>query len=304
MPYVDDLIVFYKNDLKKKSFTEKIKYLRGLRKDLHARRFDLVIDLQGLMKSTLIGLLSGCRNRIGYWELREGSSLFTKPVYGPNAKGHIIERYLDVIRSLGPVDDSITYPLPDYSAHRDKMAHLLGEIGLSGPLALIFPGASWETKRWPVEKYVALSQKLANNGLTVAIGGGPSEIALAERVAKMSLPLKLPNLAGKTDIMDLMGLVSLASLSLGSDSGPLHIATATGTPAISLFGPNDGRRTGAYGPLSRNIASPAPCSPCFKRKCPKSFICMDQIEVDQVYQTGLELLALAKPKPLPTVAGA
>ncbi|MDR2366503.1 MAG: glycosyltransferase family 9 protein [Deltaproteobacteria bacterium] len=297
-PYVDDLVIFYKNDLKKKSLGDKIKYLWQLRKELHAREFDLVIDLQGLMKSALISVLSGCRRRIGYWELREGSSLVTKAIKGPNAKGHIIERYLDVIRYLGPTTAQVRYPLPDFTGPREKMAQNLRGLGIEGPLALIFPGASWETKRWPPGKYAALSKKLAADGLTVAVGGGPGDSALAQEVIALSRPVGLTDLTGKTGLTDLMALVSLASLALGSDSGPLHMATATGTPTVSLFGPNDGNRTGTYGPLSRNISSPAPCSPCFKRKCPKSFICMDMIGVDQVYGTGRELLALAKPRPI------
>ncbi|MDR2386295.1 MAG: lipopolysaccharide heptosyltransferase II [Deltaproteobacteria bacterium] len=297
-PYLDETIVFYKNDLKKKTLGGKIKYLWNLRKELRAHHFDLVIDLQGLMKSTLVGILSGCDERVGYWELREGSSFFTKPIMGPNAKGHIIERYLDVIRHFGPVSKQLHYPLPDFSAQKEKMALDLKTQGLSGPMAAIFPGASWETKRWPIEKYAALVNLLAQQGLNVIIGGGSADTSLAQEIIKLCAPLKLFDLSGQTDILRLMALVSLASLALGSDSGPLHLATATNTPTVSLFGPNNGQRTGAYGPLSRNISSKAPCSPCFKRKCPKTFVCMEQIEVEQVFQTSQELLALAPPKPI------
>ncbi|MDR2301748.1 MAG: glycosyltransferase family 9 protein [Deltaproteobacteria bacterium] len=297
-PYVDDVIVFYKNDLRKKNLGGKIKYLWGLRKELRARDFDLVIDLQGLMKSTLVGILSGCDERVGYWELREGSSFFTKPIMGPNAKGHIIERYLDVVRHFGPVPNELHYPLPDYSAQKNALAQNLKSQGLSGPMAIIFPGASWETKRWPVDKYAALVKDLSQKGLNVSVGGGFGDTELAGEIIERCAPLKLFDLSGKTDILGLMALVSLASLALGSDSGPLHLATATNTPTVSLFGPNNGKRTGAYGPLSRNISSPAPCSPCFKRKCPKTFVCMELIGEEQVFETSQELLALAPPKPI------
>ncbi|MDR1676988.1 MAG: glycosyltransferase family 9 protein [Deltaproteobacteria bacterium] len=294
-PYIDDLIIFYKNDLKKKTLREKIKYLWQLRKDLHTRKFDLVLDLQGLMKSTLIGILSGCHRRVGYWELREGSFLFTKPIYGPNANGHIIERYLDVIRSLGPISNEVVFPLPDYSESRAKLAESLKNKGIKERLALFFPGAGWQSKIWPMEKYAALAKKLHADGLSVVIGGGAADEAMAKAIIEQSSPCKPLDLTGQTDLPGLMALVSLGTVALGSDTGPLHLAAATGTSTVSLFGPSSGHRAGTYGPFSRYVATTAPCSPCFKRICPKKFICMNMIEVDQVYRVCSEVLHLTSP---------
>jgi heptosyltransferase-1/heptosyltransferase-2 len=300
-PFIDDLVIFEKNKLKRKSLPGMMGFLWRMRKDLHTRNFDLVLDLQGLMKSTLIGLLSGCRNRIGYWELRECSSFFTKPIYGANAKGHIIQRYLDVIRSLGPVPDEISFPLPDYSGPRAKLAESLRSRGLTGPLALLFPGAGWVSKLWPVEKYAALAGKLSADGLSVAIGGGVDDGSLASGIIAKSPEPKPLDLTGQTDLTSLMALVSLASVALGSDTGPLHLAAATGTPTVSLFGPSSGERAGTYGPLSRYVATTAPCSPCFKRCCRKTFICMEMIEVERVHLTCSEVLTMASPKPIQDV---
>ena len=91
-PYIDNKIIFHKNDMKKMSFLGKLSYLNKLRKELHSYHFDLVIDLQGLMKSTLIVMLSGAKERIGYSDLKEGSGYFTKRICGPNRNGHVVER--------------------------------------------------------------------------------------------------------------------------------------------------------------------------------------------------------------------
>ncbi|MDR0354927.1 MAG: glycosyltransferase family 9 protein [Deltaproteobacteria bacterium] len=293
-PYVDELIVFYKNDLKKKSLPKKISYLAELRRELHSRRFDLTLDLQGLMKSSLIALLSGCRRRLGYCEMREGSFLVSRPVYGPNRDGHVIERYRDVIRSLGPISEEVAFPLPDFSEPRREMEELVSSLGLRPPLALLFPGAGWASKLWPAEKYAELARKLSAMGVSAAIGGSRAEGGLAKAIQDQAPELKMPDLTGKTDILGLMGLVSLAAVCVGADTGPLHIAAAAGAPTVSLFGPSSGQRAGTFGPLSRYVASSASCSPCFKRNCPKTFVCMDAIDTDEVFAACREVLERAK----------
>ncbi|MDR1109343.1 MAG: glycosyltransferase family 9 protein [Deltaproteobacteria bacterium] len=297
-PYIDDVIVFRKNALRKMALREKARYLWNLRGELHARRFDLVLDLQGLLKSTLIALLSGCRRRYGYCEMREGSFLFTRPIRGPHARGHVIERYRDVVRFLGPVPDEVTFPLPDFSAPRARLAADLASMGLRSPLALLFPGAGWESKLWPLQKYAVLAQSLAADGLSVAIGGTAGDGPLAQGIIRLCPPPVPADLTGKTDLAGLMALTSLASVCLGADTGPLHLAAAAGTPTVSLFGPSSGERAGTYGPLGRYVSTPAPCSPCFKRRCPGQFVCMDQVGVGQVLDKCREVLALVGPKPL------
>lgn len=283
-PYIDEKFIFRKNTLKKLPFFEKITFLRRLRAELHRRRFDLAIDLQGLFKSSLIAALCGCAERIGYCEMREGSFLVTRPVCGKNRQGHIIQRYLDVIRSLGDVPDEVVFPLPDFSREAEKMRGLLAQEGAAGKTAVFFPAAGWASKEWPPERYAHLAEKFAAKGVSVVLSGGAADAAKAEKIKKMAAPLKIIDFTGKTTIIELLGLVKQAAVCVGADTGPLHIAAAAGVPTVSLFGPSSGQRAGTYGPLSKYISAGAPCSPCFKRICPRGeFICMPFIGADQVF---------------------
>ncbi|MDR3348928.1 MAG: glycosyltransferase family 9 protein [Acidaminococcales bacterium] len=283
-PYIDEKFIFHKNALKKLPFWEKIAFLRRLRADLRRRRFDLAIDLQGLFKSSLVAVLSGCPNRIGYCEMREGSFLVTRPIYGKNSKGHVVQRYLDVIRSLGEIPEEVVFPLPDFSREAAKMRDLLAQAGAMGKLAVFFPAAGWSSKEWPPGHYARLAEKFAAQGVSVALAGGAADVGKAEKIKKMAAPLAIIDFTGRTTLIELLGLVKQASICVGGDTGPLHIAAAAGVPTVSLFGPSSGQRAGTYGPLNSYISAGAPCSPCFKRICPRrEFVCMPRIGVGEVF---------------------
>jgi len=287
-PFIDEKIIFYKNDLKKKSLWQKLVYLKQLRKDLHAHKFDLVIDLQGLMKSSLIAILSGCSNRIGYCEMREGSFLVTKAICGENSQNHVIQRYLDVIRYLGAKVDEVHFPLPDFIEQEKKIQAMLSEAGIEGKYAVIFPGAGWETKEWALERYAQLAQKLIEQGIAVVISGGPVDKEKGETITNLVNSPKLFNAIGKTSIIEVASLTKNASICIGGDTGPIHIAAAVGAPTVSLFGSSSSDRASAYG--SEVVTTTAYCSPCFKRKCPKVFICMDMISVEEVFEACKKMM--------------
>ncbi|MDR2613591.1 MAG: glycosyltransferase family 9 protein [Deltaproteobacteria bacterium] len=299
-PWIDRRILFRKSEIRRLGPCGRLRALGDLRREMRACRFDLVLDLQGLLKSALVAALSGCRNRMGYCEMREGSFLFSRPVRGPHSGGHVIERYRDVARSLGPVPAEARFPLPDASRERESFRRELLSRGLRGPLALLFPGAGWPSKLWPAARYARLAGMLAEAGLAVAAGGGPGDAPLAREIAALAPPgLYVPDLTGRTDIPGLMGLTSLAAVCIGADTGPLHLAAAQGTPTVSLFGPSSGERAGTWGSAARYVAGGAFCSPCFKRRCPRrEFICMGRIAPESVMAACREVLAPAPPRTL------
>jgi heptosyltransferase-1/heptosyltransferase-2 len=286
-PILNNIIIFPKKELKTFNLLKIWRILRSFRKKLKAKNYDLCLDLQALAKSSLVALLSGAKKRLAYWETREGSFLVSKGVKGPRAQDHVVERYLDVIRYLGPVTNELAYPLPDFGPLREIFAQKLIDLGAQEPRVVFFPGASWPTKLWPPENYAALGRELAKKGYALVLGGGSGEKLLTQKIKDLAPDLSWVDLAGQTDSRGLMALVSLAQLVVGSDSGPSHVATAVGRPTITLFGPNRPARTGAYGSLARNLASPAPCAPCFRKVCPKNFVCMAQISVDWVLKESL-----------------
>ena len=284
IPYIDNKIIFYKNDMKKMSFLHKLSYLRSLRKELHSYKFDLVIDLQGLMKSSLIVLLSGCSNSIGYCEMREGSFLFTKAICGPNAKGHVVQRYLDVVRYLGAKVGKVVFPLPAFTKERVKMQEILFAAGVTGQYAVLFPGSRWITKEWPVGHYAELSKMLLRKNIAVVIAGGNDDREKGHKIKELVASEGIIYLTGQTTLTEMAGLIKDASLCVGGDTGPMHVAAAAGIPTVSLFGPVSPTRTGAYGRCSSFVVTDAPCAPCFKRICPRrEFICMPGIEPQEVF---------------------
>ncbi|MDR1082180.1 MAG: glycosyltransferase family 9 protein [Deltaproteobacteria bacterium] len=301
-PWIDDLVLFRKAEMRASGLIGKFRALADMRRAMRPMEFDLALDLQGLMKSTLVALLSGAARRLGYCEMREGSRLFTRPVTGPNRSGHVIQRYLDVVRSLGPVPDEVRFPLPDCSPEREVMRSRLLEAGAAGPLALLFPGAGWRSKLWPAAFYARLAGDLQSWGMTVALGGGPGDGPLAREIISLAgtpAGRAIPDLTGATDIRGLMGLTSLASVCAGADTGPLHLAAAQGTPTVSLFGPSSGERAGTWGPAARYVAAGVPCSPCFKRDCPrKDNFCMESIGPPAVLERLREVLGLFPPASL------
>lgn len=116
-PLVDEILYFDKAKFRKMGWKARWSYFKEMRSQLRARKFDLVIDLQGLFKSAVLAAASGCANRIGYCEMREGSGMVSRAITGPHAHAHVIERYLDVARYLGAQVETIEFPLPDLTEY-------------------------------------------------------------------------------------------------------------------------------------------------------------------------------------------
>ena len=164
--------------------------------------------------------------------------------------------------------------------------------------AVIHPGTGGAAKHWLNERWSAVGDALAEHGLQVVLTGGPGEQARVEQVAaEMHAPAH--NLAGATSFGQLAALMAQATLVLGVDSGPLHLAAATGAPTIHLYGPGDQRRFGPWGDPERHtvLHTELFCRPCgVLSHCPRGLAipeCMEQIAVAEVVA---ELQKLAEPR--------
>lgn len=285
-PTVDEVIYFDKVNFNKLSISGKVKEFFRLQRELQAKKFDLVIDLQGLFKSAVIAWLTGCPTRIGYNDMREGSGLISRAIHGVKDKGHIVQQYLDVIRFLGSDVQEPTFPMPTLIDEREKIRELLlsktPNIDWQKTVVLV-PGAGWITKEWPVEHFTEIAKRLIQDGNTVILAGGLAETAKGEAIEKALNNNGLINLIGKTNLRELAALMGIVSLCVGGDTGPVHIAAAMGCKIVALFGPSSGHRAGPYGKMVIIITSSESCCPCFKRKCPIQKNCMDKITVNEVY---------------------
>ena len=281
-PCIDELILFEK--AKFRSIGGFLREIGPFRRRLRTRRYDASLDLQGLFKSAAIVWNAGARQRIGTANMREGAHLVSRPVRGAHAEGHIVERYLDVARALGCRVGEVRFPVS--VSDRDRMAAdtLLAREGVQEgrPFVAFAVGANWPNKRWPVEHFAALADRLYHaHYVPVLVGGGRLDATLAEDILRAS---EIPpvNLVGRTNLKQLAHVFTRAALVLGGDTGPVHLAAGLRVPTVMLMGPTDANRNGPYGQIQNAIEVDRPCRGCWKRACPKGLDCLAAIPVDAV----------------------
>jgi lipopolysaccharide heptosyltransferase I len=217
---------------------------------LHALHFDTTIDLQCLTKSAVAAWLSGARRRIG--KAGEDGRELSRWIHNElvEADGtHVIEHYLNMLRPLGIQSSNVQFDLRETAADAHGVEQFLRARGLAGRrFALLNPGAGWPSKMWPTVRYGAMARYLGRqHGMpSIALWGIPSERPMAERIVETSA--RNGHLAPPTTMRELAALCRRAALFVGSDTGPMHLAVAVGTPTVSLHGPSRAEWCGAYGP--------------------------------------------------------
>ena len=278
-PWIDDI---YYVDRKK---IKNMPYLLQVRRELHARRFDLVIDLQMIAKSALIAALSGGKRRVGYWDAREGSFLVSHPIKGPHAHGHIIEQLLDVAAALGGDVSHFSFPFHDHGEETARVKQRLRAAGVAGPYVVLVPGTRGEHKKWPLSYWGELAKRLNEKGVFTVISGAPSEKDMGAAIKNMADSPLTVDFVGKTSLLELAALDEMAALHVSCDTGPLHIANAVQVPLIALFGPTLPDRSGPFGnPRADVLTAPHPGHPDSD---------MSAISVDQVLALALKKLERA-----------
>ena len=254
-------------------------------------RYDVVLDLQGLLKSTLYLLGSRAPVRVGFAAAREGAPLIlTHRVAVPPQPVHAVDRYLALAAAVGAAEAvrefTIAVDPSDVAAAQARLARL------PRPRVVLHPAARWPTKLWVADRWRALAAALAGAGWGVILTGGPADAPLAaEIVAGLERPPL--SLVGQVGLKGLAAVLREVDLMLTVDSGPMHIAAAVGAPIVALFGPTDPRRTGPPGP-ARVLRRDLSCSPCLDRRCriPERYRCMRELEVDEVVRAVRETVAL------------
>lgn len=265
-------------------------------RDLRARQFDLVLDLQGLFRSGFLARASGARRRVGFARTREFAWLFySDRVRVPDRDMHAVDRYYLLADPLDFADVPIAFELPVRPEARAQIdAVLAGEnIGPETRYVLIAPGTRWETKRWPVEHFAELVRLLKSNlDTAVVLAGAPDEADLARTVAAASGE-KVANLAGRTTIPQMVALVDRASAVVMNDTGPMHLAVALNKPLVALYGPTSPHRTGPYQRLDDVMRLDWDCSPCYLKRladCPYAHRCLRDLTPAQVADKVTSLL--------------
>lgn len=232
-----------------------------LRRRLRAAAFDVALDLQGLLKSGLLVAGSRAPLRIGFapGACREPlSALFTNHrVRPPTEARHVVEQYLSLLGPLGVRAPRAEFRLPADAAAEARIDDFIGASGLKprDRLVVVNPGAGRPDKRWPAGRFRELAARVAEElGAAVLVVWGPAELATATEIVGAGRPRVV--LAPPTDLDGLLAVLRRASVVVGGDTGPLHMAAALGTPCVGLYGPTSAQRNGPYGSGHRTLASP------------------------------------------------
>lgn len=270
---------------------------------LQSRRFDMVFDLQGLLRTGVMTMATRAPVRVGLQTAREGSSLTTNCVIADTSKivpAHA--RIWRVAESLGFGDHPRETRIIVSSADEEWADSLLAP--LPRPITAVHPGARWETKRWPVNQFAHLMERGTQewHGSTVILGSrGERSHAehlkqlMSEGVKRHSRAVQTPivNLAGQTTLKQLAALLSRVDLVVSNDSGPMHLAAGLGTPTLGLFTCTSAMRSGPAGSQHELVSTTVPCAASYCKKCPVSgngnLACLTELNVDRVWQ-GLERL--------------
>ena len=231
--------------------------MRRLIRDLRSRRYDLVIDAQGLMKSALLGLIAkGPVAGLDFASAREGVATLTYRRRFPVSRDmHAVQRVrtlfasaLGYERPAGPADYGLR-PAPRPARPRLVMLH----------------GATWATKRWPEEYWSELARQALGAGLEAVLRWHDNEErASAERIAAAAPgTVLLP----AQNLQALREVIAGATVIAANDSGPAHLAAALGVPGVTVYGSTRPAHNGTYGAGQVHLAAAFPCSPCRSRTC-------------------------------------
>jgi heptosyltransferase I len=270
--------------------------IRRFWRELRDIRYDIIIDFQGLLKSGVLVWLARGKRRIGFdrgMQHQEHSYLFLNERIPPvDMEVHALTRGLMLLGAIGVNTRCVVYDVPMSAGDHRQAASLLKRHGIDGarPLAAVNPVALWETKLWMNDRFAALADRLIGDmGVDVVFTGGPADRPVVDAIlARMTTPAV--NLAGKTSLKTLAALYRRAAFLVSTDTGPMHLAAAVGTPVVALFGPTAPWRTGPFGEGHRVVRTAPSCSPCFKRRCDeRRCCCMRGISVEMVLEAVRQL---------------
>jgi heptosyltransferase-2 len=269
------------------------------------RSFDLAVLLPNSLETALVASLARVPLRIGY--ATDGrQSLLTHPLALPEWRSsrHEVFYYLNIVAQLEWLtrqeqtflntqpDGSLEVSVGRKAAARDFLRARGVVVNEGRPLVALCPGSiNSRAKRWPAERYAALGDRLIDElGAEVLLIGSAAETEVSREVAgQMHNQPHL--LTGKTDLAQLVAILSLVDLLVTNDTGPAHIAAALSRPTLVIFGPTNPLTTRPFSPYGEIVREPPDCAPCMLRDCPIDHRCMTAITPDDIFERARVLLS-------------
>lgn len=281
-PWLDEIILFDRARVPWSVFP----FLSAVR----AGRYDLVLDLQRILKSGVISRVSGAPERLGFSSAntKELNHRFSTRQIEPQPEMKLkLLQYQAFGDALGLPPSQIEFGLRATEEERARARELLGDV--ERPLLAAILGSSW-----PSRVYIPDSIATVIRGLSDGVGsgqrlfpvllGGPDDVALGRAVVEKLAGAPVLDLSGRTSLRDLVAILPECTVAFGPDSGPMHIAAATGCPVVSLWGATASERSAPWGFERFALRGEIPCHPCYLRRCPIGRECMHRIAPQSVIE--------------------
>ena len=269
-------------------FPALIRLLKALRR----HHYDVIIDFQGLLRSSICAYLAKGKTVVGWEHPKEAlaAKFYTIKIADSNFP-HAVDKNLHLVRTFLNQPDlpspAEIKPLPVIQRNKERIKAKLGNFKIDShtEFAAIIPGTRWESKRFPEKFYAELIDKLyaKRPGLHFVLIGGPDDRKHAHVIRNLTNCPYVFSLAGKTHIGELVELLRSAVCAIGADSGPLHIAAAVQTPCFCFFSSTDPVLTGPYGKNHKIYQrKDLPCICCMERMCPEKHFSCHQLSTDEI----------------------
>jgi heptosyltransferase-1 len=251
MPLVNQTFVAATRDWKRRPVSPRtFSEIAQLRRETRSGRFDLCVDMQGSIRSAVIGRMAGAGEFVGPADPREGPARW---LYGRTARTtarHVIEQGCELLSAA--VGETLPPALVDFplDATVEKTCDVLLARLLPGGerFALIAATAGWGAKQWPAERFGAVAAELGSRGYRTLVNAASEQDPIARSVVAASGGYAA---AAAGDLPLLIALTRRAEVVIAGDTGPLHLAAALQRPVVALFGPTDPARNGPYGTRAR-----------------------------------------------------
>jgi len=277
--------------------TETLRAVRGVVTTLRERRYDIVFDIQGNIKSGVVAWLTGSPRRYGFDEggVREYPNLWFTTNHVPLRTGdhHVTDRALRVVstpfgrdfRTMHLHTDIVTTPADD------ETAAIFRAVLTDGPVILFHPGTTWETKKWHVAGWIELGKRIIADQPDATIvfsWGNDDEMEVCQQIIRGVG--RAARLLPRLSLGGYVAFLKQVDLAVGPDTGPIHMAAAVGTPTVSLYRATDGLRNAPRGEHHRFVQAPVPCTRCLRTSCDRDRVCRESVTAGMLFDACRQLL--------------
>nr|WP_027035252.1 glycosyltransferase family 9 protein [Mesorhizobium ciceri] len=298
---IADAAVGFESRGRGRTLLKRLTDYRSVISDLRRRKFDLSIDLTDSKTSRIMHRLIGAPLRVGFdpsehpmkfWEIQLANVLAA--TFGQGGP-HYLYRNLSPLHALGLDCQDPTPRLQPTRTAQEECARILAENALAKKsYVAVHAGARFEGRCWPPQHFAAVIDEVyAKTGLRSLLVGGPDEGLAAQGILEVATS-PVASVVGKASLEVLTALLAEASIFLGNESGPMHIAASVGTPAVGLYGLTSPEQWGPFGVPNRTLQPPMPC-PCIapglcKENNSGGVYCVQRLQVADVAAATLDLI--------------